>query len=156
MSNYNNLGHTRNLSYSTSVPSRRREIVNFSSTHWTDTNGPSLDLTQSTWNTASGDTATLSDYTGSNNFTYNVVINNNTTYLKEVQGEDYTHTYHLTDGGPISEYVQFIAPSTLIFRNPNSNFILLNEYVRLFVDNDEFQVQIKNNLGNFINKMKII
>lgn len=157
MSNYNNLGHTRNLNYSTNINSRRREIINFSSTIWTDSNGPSLDLTQSTWTTSNGDTATLTDYTGSNNFTYNVNIGNNTTYLKEVAGEEtYTHTYHTTDGGPAVEFVQFIAPNTLIFRDPNSNFIQLNDYVRLFVDTDELTVQIKNNLGNYVNKLRVV
>lgn len=133
----------------------RREIINFSSTTWTDTKGPNLDLSSSDWNLPNNRTAVLTTYSGSNNHTYTVTISDGSVhYLSEVSDEDYDLTYHLTDGGSVIQYVTFIEPTTLIFRDPNSNFILLNTNVRLFTDDDELIVQIYNG-SNWINKFKV-
>lgn len=153
MSNFNN-NHiqTRGLNVLTTA-TKRREIINFSSTNWTDTTH-TLNLTSSTWTTAGGLTATFTTYAGSNNHTYKITLSNSDIrYLTEVSGQDtYTHTYHETDGGPIVQYAEFVAPTTLFFRDPTFNYIYFNSTVRAFVDNDEFQIQIDDGTGAFINK----
>lgn len=151
MSNFNNNHIQLQREIINNQPTKRREIINFSSTNWTDKLGPSLNLASSSWTTAGGLTATFAAYSGSNSHTYTITLSNgDIRYLTEVSGQEtYTHTYHETDGGPIVQYAEFVEPTTLFFRDPNFNYIYFNSTVRAFVDNDEFQIQIDNGAGTF-------
>ena len=77
MSNYGN-NHIQVRNIPTPVQhTNRREIINFSSTEFTDIlNAPSLNLTSQDWDLPDGTTAVFSNYSGSNNYTYTITISN--------------------------------------------------------------------------------
>jgi len=135
--------------------STSKEIINFSSTNFTSLNAPNLDLTQSTWNTPTG-TATFSQYTGSLGHTYTITLSNGDIYYANtVANENYTHSIYETEGGSITNKGRFVTPNTFIIENINSNLINLNNNVRIYVDNDEFKIQILE-AGFFKDKFRVI
>lgn len=137
MSNKQSILRLHNLIKNTS----HRKIINFSSTNWTDTNSPSLNLSDATWTTPNGDVATLTNYSGLNNHKYQVSLSGSTYYISEVANEQYTHTWHTSDGSAPSLNIYFISPRTLIFQNANSTFINFNQYFRLYIDETEYKIQ---------------
>ena len=119
-----------------------KEIFNFSSSTWTDIkNPPNLNL-NATYDISDGTSAVISNYTGLNSHTYQVTLSNgDIRYITEVSGEDHQATYHNTDGGASVLNIHFISPRTLIFSSANSNIINLNQYHRLFIDENIYKIQ---------------